>query len=107
MKKRIMFTYLFLTSLLFANNSFTIKYSPESFVIFYVSQNGSLDYELSISGNVIYDYQGRISQFGSAKFIYDFEGKLSSAGGAKITYDFQGRVSDVSGKIGDGLSLRM
>ena len=68
MKKILIFSLAFTTSLLFSQSSFSVKYSPEDFVSFYIDKHGNLDYELSNSGSVSYDFQGKTSGFAMWKY---------------------------------------
>ena len=98
MKKLFVIILLFTSTLLFSQNSFSVKYSPESFVLFYISKHGGLDYELANSGSVSYDFQGKTSGFGDVKVSYDFKGRPSQIGDISISYNFQGKISNIGQK---------
>ncbi len=95
MKKSIIFISLFLPFMLYSESDFTVEYSPNNRVTFSIGKYGSLEFELSGSGYVSYDYEGKVSQQADQYVSYTYDGNPSKIGEVYITYDYQRRPSKI------------
>jgi len=80
---------------LFSESDFVIEYSPNNSVTFSVGKYGDLDFELSGSGYVSYDYEGKITKQADQYISYAYQGKPSKIGKILISYDYQKRPSKI------------
>lgn len=62
----------------------------------YISQEGSITgYGSFGGGSITYDYKGRVDKIGTTTITYDYKGRIDGLGGNSISYDYKGRVDKV------------
>ncbi len=98
MKKSIIFIFSLLPLMLYSESDFNVEYSPNNSVTFSIGKYGSLEFELSGTGYVSYDYEGKVSKQADQYVSYTYDGNPSKIGEIYITYDYQKRPSKI-GKL--------
>jgi len=81
--------------ILFSESDYVIEYSPNNSVTFSVGKYGDLEFELSGSGYVSYDYEGKVTKQADQYISYAYHGKPSKIGNIFISYDYQKRPTKI------------